>query len=146
VQTEGLVQAWRWKSSDRILHVLPLHHVHGIINALQCPLYAGATVEILEKFDNNAVWQRWISGKKGDSINVFMAVPTIYCKIQTGCFDRVLPTSLFMTLTLNSLSSQADQALYHRAIRVGSNCCDRCLCGISSYGVWISIITYTCSS
>jgi acyl-CoA synthetase (AMP-forming)/AMP-acid ligase II len=80
VQTEGLVQAWRWKSSDRILHVLPLHHVHGIINALQCPLYAGATVEIMEKFDNDAVWQRWISGQEGDRINVFMAVPTIYCK------------------------------------------------------------------
>ncbi|KAI9285113.1 long-chain-fatty-acid--CoA ligase [Umbelopsis sp. AD052] len=82
VQTEGLVQAWRWKPSDRILHVLPLHHIHGIINALQCPLFAGATVEILEKFDNNAVWQRWITGQEGDSINVFMAVPTIYCKTQ----------------------------------------------------------------
>jgi malonyl-CoA/methylmalonyl-CoA synthetase len=81
VQTEGLVQAWRWKSNDRILHVLPLHHVHGIINALQCPLYAGATVEILEKFDNNAVWQRWITGQDKDRINVFMAVPTIYCKM-----------------------------------------------------------------
>jgi len=81
VQTEGLVQAWKWKSDDRILHVLPLHHVHGVINALQCPLYAGATVEILEKFDANAVWQRWISGQNREKINVFMAVPTIYAKL-----------------------------------------------------------------
>ncbi|CAO3680188.1 unnamed protein product [Umbelopsis vinacea] len=81
VQTEGLVQAWKWKSDDRILHVLPLHHVHGIINALQCPLYAGATVEILEKFDANAVWQRWIAGQQGQKITVFMAVPTIYSKL-----------------------------------------------------------------
>lgn len=78
VQTSDLVTAWQWKSTDRILHVLPLHHVHGVINALQCPLYAGATVEMMEKFDNDGVWRRWIAGANGEKITIFMAVPTIY--------------------------------------------------------------------
>ncbi|KAG2183637.1 hypothetical protein INT43_006645 [Umbelopsis isabellina] len=81
VQTSDLVTAWQWKSSDRILHVLPLHHVHGVINALQCPLYAGATVEMMEKFDNDGVWRRWIAGANGEKITIFMAVPTIYAKL-----------------------------------------------------------------
>ncbi|TPX37172.1 hypothetical protein SmJEL517_g00793 [Synchytrium microbalum] len=31
-QVLSLVQAWKWTKNDRILHVLPLHHIHGIIN------------------------------------------------------------------------------------------------------------------
>jgi malonyl-CoA/methylmalonyl-CoA synthetase len=31
-QIESLVEAWEWRSSDRIPMFLPLHHIHGIIN------------------------------------------------------------------------------------------------------------------
>jgi len=31
-QVLSLVEAWRWSDKDRILHVLPLHHLHGILN------------------------------------------------------------------------------------------------------------------
>ncbi len=30
-QIASLFEAWGWHSDDRILNVLPLHHVHGII-------------------------------------------------------------------------------------------------------------------
>lgn len=33
-QMRSLVHAWGWSHEDRILHVLPLHHVHGITNVL----------------------------------------------------------------------------------------------------------------
>ena len=52
----ALVTSWEWQSSDRILHCLPLHHVHGIINALHCAHAVGATVEFLPKFSPTAVW------------------------------------------------------------------------------------------
>lgn len=83
--------------------------------------------------------------KKGIG-STFLWLSLLFTVSRTGCFDRVLPTSLFMTFNAFPFPSQADQALYHRAIRVGSNCCNRGLCEIPSYGVWISIITYTCSS
>ena len=72
-----LINAWQWSADDVILNILPLHHVHGLINALFCPLYAGAAVYFLPKFDTNVVWSLF----KSDRINVFMAVPTIYVKL-----------------------------------------------------------------
>jgi len=41
-QVQSLIEAWRWSPDDRILHVLPLHHIHGIVNVLGCALAAGA--------------------------------------------------------------------------------------------------------
>lgn len=69
-----LIRAWQWTDNDSILHFLPLHHTHGIINKLCCALWAGATVEFMSKFDAASVWQRLTQG----GISVFMAVPTIY--------------------------------------------------------------------
>jgi malonyl-CoA/methylmalonyl-CoA synthetase len=73
----ALVSVWEWTANDHILHVLPLHHVHGIINALTCALWAGATCEILPKFDAEEVWRRFAAG----NVTLFMAVPTIYFKL-----------------------------------------------------------------
>ena len=52
----ALVTSWEWQAEDRILHCLPLHHVHGIINALYCAHAVGATVEFQPKFSPKAVW------------------------------------------------------------------------------------------
>ena len=62
VQIETLVEAWGWTAEDRILHVLPLHHTHGIVNALLCALWSGATCEMLPRFDPAVVWERLSSG------------------------------------------------------------------------------------
>ncbi|PKK72570.1 acetyl-CoA synthetase-like protein [Rhizophagus irregularis] len=78
-QVSSLIEAWRWSEKDRILHVLPLHHLHGILNALTCAIYAGATVEMLPKFDAAEVWNRWMSPER--NLSLFMAVPTIYSKL-----------------------------------------------------------------
>jgi malonyl-CoA/methylmalonyl-CoA synthetase len=76
-QVAALVQAWGWRPSDRLLLVLPLHHVHGIINGLGSALAVRATCEILPAFDADKVWERLASGE----ITVFTAVPTIYSKL-----------------------------------------------------------------
>lgn len=55
-QVSTLLDAWKWSSNDVLLHTLPLHHVHGIVNALLCPLYIGAKTIMLEKFNANMVW------------------------------------------------------------------------------------------
>ncbi|CAJ0629207.1 13779_t:CDS:10 [Entrophospora sp. SA101] len=70
-QVESLVEAWRLSRNDKILHVLPLHHLHGIMNALMCQLYVGATVEMLPKFDAETVWNRWMDPKR--DLTLFMA-------------------------------------------------------------------------
>lgn len=51
----GMIEAWRWTSADVILHVLPLHHVHGLVNVLMTPLYCGATCVMMPKYDSHKV-------------------------------------------------------------------------------------------
>ncbi|MBX2816798.1 MAG: acyl-CoA synthetase [Saprospiraceae bacterium] len=76
-QLNALSQAWHWQASDYILNVLPLHHVHGIVNVLTTALWNGACCHMLAKFDAQVVWELFKEGR----INVFMAVPTIYHKL-----------------------------------------------------------------
>ena len=76
-QIKTLVDAWEWNKDDRILNVLPLHHVHGIINVMSCALWVGACCEFLTKFDASWVWQRIGSG----DLTLFMGVPTMYYKL-----------------------------------------------------------------
>jgi malonyl-CoA/methylmalonyl-CoA synthetase len=76
-QIASLVNAWGWSPSDRLLLVLPLHHVHGIINGLGCALAVRATCEMPPRFDAEDVWDRLASGE----VTVFTAVPTIYHRL-----------------------------------------------------------------
>lgn len=76
-QIYSLTTAWEWQVGDRILHVLPLHHIHGIVNVLLCALAVGAECYMLPKFDPKLVWERICIG----NLTLFMAVPTIYVKL-----------------------------------------------------------------
>jgi malonyl-CoA/methylmalonyl-CoA synthetase len=76
-QITTLVDAWGWTADDRILHVLPLNHVHGIVNVLGCALWSGGVCEFLLPFEPSAVWNRMADGGP----TLFMAVPTIYARM-----------------------------------------------------------------
>ncbi|HXV89809.1 MAG TPA: acyl-CoA synthetase [Gemmatimonadales bacterium] len=76
-QITSLVTAWEWRPEDRILLVLPLHHVHGIVNVLACALWRGATCEMAPRFEPGATWARIARG----GLTLFMAVPTVYHRL-----------------------------------------------------------------
>ncbi|MCS6833690.1 MAG: acyl-CoA synthetase, partial [Flammeovirgaceae bacterium] len=76
-QVRMLQKAWHWTANDRILNVLPLNHVHGIVNVLFCSLASGAYTYMLPKFDAPKVWELFIER----NFTLFMAVPTIYYKL-----------------------------------------------------------------
>ena len=76
-QVETLVVAWRWSREDRILEMLPLHHVHGLINIFACALWTGAVCEVLPRFDAGRVWNRILAG----DLTLLMAVPTVYVRL-----------------------------------------------------------------
>ncbi|MPZ48695.1 MAG: AMP-binding protein [Dehalococcoidia bacterium] len=73
-QVEVLREAWQWHDADRLLHCLPLHHVHGLINGAIGALWAGAQLRLMPKFDAVDVWRTFSSREA----TVFYAVPTIY--------------------------------------------------------------------
>jgi malonyl-CoA/methylmalonyl-CoA synthetase len=73
----ALTEAWHWSKNDRIANILPLHHVHGIVNIVASSLWNGATCYMLPKFDVDVVWELILANE----LTVFMAVPTIYSKM-----------------------------------------------------------------
>jgi malonyl-CoA/methylmalonyl-CoA synthetase len=75
-QISTLIAAWEWSSEDRTVCILPLHHVHGIVNVVSCALWAGACVEFMD-FVPKQLFEVFLIEK----ITVFMAVPTIYFKL-----------------------------------------------------------------
>lgn len=78
-QVTTLLNAWDWSENDHILCVLPLHHVHGVVNVVCCSLSIGAVCEFIDGFSGEAIFGLFEKG----NINVFMAVPTIYYKLIT---------------------------------------------------------------
>lgn len=76
-QISTLIHAWEWTATDHTLCLLPLHHVHGLVNVTCCALWAGATLQFLHPFQAEEVYSIFLEGK----VNVFMAVPTIYFKL-----------------------------------------------------------------
>lgn len=73
----GMIQAWEWNENDRAVCVLPLNHVHGIVNVTLCALFVGGVLESPPSFDAQHVWNRLSSG----DVTVFMAVPTVYSRL-----------------------------------------------------------------
>ena len=89
-QAQSLLEAWKYSAQDFLLHVLPLHHIHGTINALLTPLFAGSTIEFMFPFDSNAVWERLAapfdstdgtSNHNRKPITFLTVVPTIYNRL-----------------------------------------------------------------
>ncbi len=92
-QISTLVKAWEWSENDHTLCVLPLHHVHGIVNVVSCSLWSGATCEFINGFSAEEIFNLFEKGK----LNVFMAVPTIYYKLIT--YWEELPVEKQQSLT-----------------------------------------------
>lgn len=85
-QITALVDAWKWTDDDRILLVLPLHHVHGIVNVVGCALWSGAICEMHPSFDADATWDVIIAKR----LTIFMAVPTVYRRL-IAAYDAASP-------------------------------------------------------
>ncbi|KAL9103464.1 MAG: hypothetical protein Q9163_001492 [Psora crenata] len=85
-QAQSLQEAWKYSQEDHLLHVLPLHHIHGTVNALLTPLFSGSTIEFLFPFIVDAAWERladpFLINEQGDQkkeiITFLTVVPTIY--------------------------------------------------------------------
>ncbi|MGD8339694.1 MAG: malonyl-CoA synthase [Gammaproteobacteria bacterium] len=81
--TRTLVEAWGFTENDRLLHALPIFHVHGLFVAIGCTLLSGASM-------------RWLAGFDADEVirylpecTVMMGVPTYYTRLLAHPeFDR----------------------------------------------------------
>ena len=72
---ETLIDLWRFSPEDRLIHALPIFHVHGLFVAVHCAVFSGASMIFLPRFDSAAV----IAAMHGAS--VLMGVPTFYIRL-----------------------------------------------------------------
>ena len=92
--TEALVEAWGFSESDRLLHALPIFHVHGLFVAIGCVMLSGASM-------------RWLPGYNVSEVirylpecTVLMGVPTYYTRLlKQSSFtrDTAASTRLFVS-------------------------------------------------
>ncbi|KAH0610228.1 uncharacterized protein H6S33_011755 [Morchella sextelata] len=85
-QSSCIIQEWMMHK-DHLLHVLPLHHIHGVVNGTLAPLFSGGTIEYMFPFNAAGVWERFAAGVSVDAkvkkpgVSLFMAVPTVYNRL-----------------------------------------------------------------
>lgn len=80
-----LVEAWRFDADDRLLHALPIFHIHGLFVASNVALLSGARMIFLPGFDADAVIAAL------PQASVLMGVPTFYTRLLADArFDRAL--------------------------------------------------------
>jgi malonyl-CoA/methylmalonyl-CoA synthetase len=73
---DALAQIWQWAPADRLVHALPLFHVHGLVLGVLGPLRRGGRVELLPRFAAVTLAE---SIERGATM-VF-GVPTMYHRI-----------------------------------------------------------------
>ncbi len=70
-----LIDSWGFSETDRLLHALPIFHVHGLFVALGCVLMSGASMRWLQAFKVDAAI------KYLPEVTVMMGVPTFYTRL-----------------------------------------------------------------
>src|SRR5829696_6612102 len=73
---DGLADAWDWTGEDRLVHALPLFHVHGLVLGTLGPLRLGGHLRHLVRFDAATAAQALSDGG-----TMLFGVPTMYHRI-----------------------------------------------------------------
>ena len=82
---KALMDAWRFTSDDRLIHALPIYHVHGLFVATNVVMLAGCSMVFMPKFDVDQIVAH-IPGA-----TAMMGVPTFYTRLLADPrFDKAL--------------------------------------------------------
>lgn len=71
----GLISEWELNSTDTVIHILPLFHIHGLFVAAYSALAAGAKMVMFDKFEPTSTI------KAMQHATVLMGVPTHYVRL-----------------------------------------------------------------
>lgn len=79
----ALQESWRFTAEDRLIHALPIFHIHGLFVAANMTLTAGASMYYLPNFDTGRIVGLL------PRATVLMGVPTFYTRLLKD--DRLTP-------------------------------------------------------
>ncbi|CAM5477220.1 malonyl-CoA synthase [Streptomyces spiroverticillatus] len=72
---QALLSTWQFTENDRLIHALPIFHVHGLFVAANMVMAAGASMYYLPKFDTETILDLL------PRATVLMGVPTFYTRL-----------------------------------------------------------------
>ena len=110
----AVYEAWDWTAADRVVHALPLYHVHGLLLGTLGPLWRGGSSHHVGRFDPHAI---------GDAVRaggtMVFGVPTMWNRIVAACEDDpALAVPLAGARLLVSGSAGLPLSLHERLGRV----------------------------
>ncbi|MGJ8646897.1 MAG: malonate--CoA ligase [Marinomonas colpomeniae] len=103
-----LAKVWHFSESDRLIHALPIFHIHGLFVAINVTLSAGSSLFLLPKFDIDTILKLF------SDATVLMGVPTFYVRLlksQALTHDTVQNMRLFISGSAPLLSETHAQWL-----------------------------------
>jgi len=71
----ALCDTWRFTPNDRLIHALPIFHIHGLFVACNTVLSTGASMLYLPQFDADTIIDAMAEG------SLLMGVPTFYTRL-----------------------------------------------------------------
>ena len=126
---EALRLAWRWTPEDRLVHALPLFHMHGLGVALHGTLQAGAAALLLPRFEPGEV----LEAVERFGATLFFGVPTMLHRL----VEHPQAAQLARLRLLVSGSAALDAELHARlAARTGQATLERY--GMTETGMLVS--------
>ncbi|HEV7958707.1 MAG TPA: AMP-binding protein, partial [Acidimicrobiales bacterium] len=78
----ALASVWSWSERDRLIHALPLFHVHGLILGILGPLFVGASVHHFDSFSVERLSDALLAGG-----TMLFGVPTMYHRLANALGD-----------------------------------------------------------
>jgi len=76
----AVYEAWAWTAADRVVHALPLYHVHGLLLGTLGPLWRGGSSHHVGRFDPHA-----LAAALGHGGTMAFGVPTMWSRIAAAC-------------------------------------------------------------
>jgi malonyl-CoA/methylmalonyl-CoA synthetase len=73
---DALADAWAWGATDRLVHALPLFHVHGLVLGVLGPLRLGCELHHMGRFSTAALGDAFARGG-----TLMFGVPTMYHRL-----------------------------------------------------------------
>ena len=73
----NLLACWQITAADRFLLALPLFHVHGLGNGINCWLMSGCRMRLLTRFEHHKAAAEFLDFRP----TLFFGVPTIYVRL-----------------------------------------------------------------
>ncbi len=111
----ALLTAWGITSRDRYLAALPLFHVHGLGNGVQCWLASGCHMRLVERFEHDKALA-WLEDYRP---TLFFGVPTMYVRLLETPPDRARAIGQAMRLFVSGSAPLPAQVLDAFADRFG---------------------------